>query len=96
MHGQRRAGHDFSHYKPSTIYRRIERRMAVHQIDGVDRYMSYMQQTPAEVESLFRDFLIGVTNFFRDPEAFIALEQKVIPRIFDQKPAGTGDRATCS
>ena len=75
-------GHDFSHYKPSTIHRRIERRMAVHQIQTLDGYVKYLQQTPAEVGALFRDLLIGVTNFFRDPEAFKALEEQVIPRLF--------------
>ncbi len=50
--------------------------------------MRYLQQTPAEVEALFRDLLIGVTNFFRDPEAFEALEEQVIPRLFAGKPAG--------
>nr|MDP2192812.1 CheR family methyltransferase [Rhodoferax sp.] len=80
--------HDFSQYKPSTIYRRIERRMAVHQIDAIDGYVKYLQQTPAEVESLFRDLLIGVTNFFRDPEAFAVLEQQIIPKLFANKPVG--------
>lgn len=78
-------GHDFSQYKPSTINRRIERRMAVHQIERLDGYLRFLQQTPAEVEALFRDLLIGVTNFFRDPEAFSALEKQVIPRIFTGK-----------
>ncbi len=73
--------HDFSQYKPSTIYRRIERRMAVHQIDQIENYVKYLQQTPAETEALFRDLLIGVTNFFRDPEAFHALETLVIPQL---------------
>ncbi|MES2583091.1 MAG: chemotaxis protein CheB [Pseudomonadota bacterium] len=86
-------GHDFSQYKPSTIYRRIDRRMAVHQIDGMDAYAKYLQQTPAEVEALFRDLLIGVTNFFRDPEAFAALETLVIPKLFSGKPAGGVVRA---
>ena len=81
-------GHDFSLYKPSTIHRRIERRMAVHQIDGIDSYVRYLQQTPAEVEALFRDLLIGVTNFFRDPEAYQVLEDQVIPALFANKPAG--------
>ena len=81
-------GHDFSQYKPSTIHRRIERRMAVQQIETVDRYVKYLQRTPAEVEALFRDLLIGVTNFFRDPEAFRALEEQVIPRLFANKPGG--------
>ena len=82
-------GHDFSQYKTSTIYRRIERRMAVHQINSMDGYVQYLRQTPVEVEALFRDLLIGVTNFFRDPEAFDALETQVIPKLFEGKPAGS-------
>ena len=81
-------GHDFSQYKQNTITRRIERRMAVHQIERLDGYVRYLQQTPAEVEALFRDLLIGVTNFFRDPEAFAALEAQVIPQLFARKPSG--------
>jgi len=82
-------GHDFSQYKPSTIYRRIERRMAVHQIDTLDSYVKYLQQTPIEVQALFNDVLIGVTNFFRDPEAFAALQIQVIPKLFEGKPPGS-------
>ena len=81
-------GHDFSQYKPNTINRRIERRMAVHQIETIDHYILCLQQTPSEVEALFRDLLIGVTNFFRDPEAFRSLEEQVIPSLFTGKPAG--------
>ena len=81
-------GHDFSLYKPSTIYRRIERRMAVHQIDTMDSYVKYLQQNKSEVMLLFRDLLIGVTNFFRDTEAFGVLENQVIPKLFSDKPAG--------
>jgi two-component system CheB/CheR fusion protein len=82
-------GHDFSQYKPSTIRRRIERRMAVNQIDKMDSYVKYLQQTPTEVEALFRDMLIGVTNFFRDPEAFKVLEEQVIPKLFVGKSASS-------
>ncbi len=78
-------GHDFSQYKPSTILRRIERRMAVHQIDTLDAYIQYMQQTPAEVEALFRDLLIGVTSFFRDVDVFKYFEEQVIPKLFAGK-----------
>ena len=85
--------HDFSQYKPSTICRRIERRMAVHQIDSTDAYVKYLQQNPVEVEALFRDLLIGVTQFFRDPETFEALEAQVIPKLFEGKPAGSVIRA---
>lgn len=82
-------GHDFSQYKQNTINRRIERRMAVHQIEQVDDYILYMRKTPFEVEELFRDLLIGVTNFFRDPEAFKALEDEGIVRLLSNKPAGS-------
>ncbi len=80
-------GHDFSGYKPSTIQRRIERRLAVHQIAGLGGYLKFIQTTPEEVDALFRDLLIGVTSFFRDPEAFEALEEQVIPKLFDAKRA---------
>jgi two-component system CheB/CheR fusion protein len=83
-----RTGHDFSQYKPNTIDRRIERRMAVRLIPDLDAYVAYLQQDPAEVDALFRDLLIGVTNFFRDPEAFKALEAKVISKLFADRPAG--------
>ncbi len=78
-------GHDFSHYKKNTIDRRIKRRMAVHNIDNVNEYVRYLQQKSAEVEALFRDLLIGVTNFFRNPEDFKVLQEKVIPRLFTGK-----------
>ena len=92
-------GHDFSQYKPSTIHRRIDRRMTVQQIDSFDNYIKFLQKTPHEVEALFRDLLIGVTNFFRDPEAFQALEEQIIPKLFEGKPAGSTVRvwsAGCS
>lgn len=82
-------GHDFSLYKPSTIHRRIERRMVVHQIDVIDEYIKYLQNTSTEVVALFRDLLIGVTNFFRDPEAFMVLEEHIIPKLFIGKPEGS-------
>ena len=62
--------------------------MAVHQIATLNKYVKFLQQTPIEVEALFRDLLIGVTNFFRDPPAFKALEAEVIPKLFADKPAG--------
>ncbi|MEZ7198032.1 chemotaxis protein CheB [Pseudodesulfovibrio karagichevae] len=92
-------GHDFSQYKPSTIHRRIERRMAVHQIDTLDAYIQYLRQTPMEVEALFRDLLIGVTRFFRDADVFKVLEEKVIPKLFAGKSPNSSIRiwsAGCS
>jgi len=82
-------GHDFSQYKPSTIHRRIERRMAVQKIETFDEYVKFIHQDAAEVQALFSDFLIGVTNFFRDPDAFAALEKEVIPALFHNKSAGS-------
>ena len=89
-------GHDFSLYKPNTINRRIERRMAINQVESIDSYVKYMQQNPAEVQALFRDLLIGVTNFFRDPEAFQVLEEKVIPKMFANKREDTAIRVWSS
>ena len=85
-------GHDFSLYKPSTLHRRIGRRMAVHQIEAIDGYVRYLQQAPAEIEALFRDLLIGVTSFFRDPEAFQVLEDQVICKLFEGKTPGAAVR----
>ncbi|MBK8578507.1 MAG: PAS domain-containing protein [Candidatus Accumulibacter sp.] len=82
-------GHDLSQYKTNTINRRIVRRMALHQIESIEDYVRYLQKSPAEVDALFRDLLIGVTSFFRDPQAFQALEEQVIPQIFDNHPPGS-------
>jgi two-component system CheB/CheR fusion protein len=80
-------GHDFGGYKERTFMRRVRRRMQVRQIDQLDKYIERLKAEPDEVMLLFRDLLIGVTNFFRDPEAFEALEQQVIPRLFEGKGA---------
>ncbi len=79
-------GHDFSLYKAATLRRRIERRMTIHQIKGLENYDKFLQRTPAECEALFRELLIGVTSFFRDAEVFKALEAEVIPRLLDGHP----------
>ncbi|MBI5603544.1 MAG: DUF745 domain-containing protein [Deltaproteobacteria bacterium] len=84
--------HDFSQYKQNTIQRRIERRMAVAQIDRFEDYVRYLRENPVEVESLFRELLIGVTNFFRDPPAFESIREQVIPRLFAGKPQGANVR----
>ena len=80
-----KTGHDFTYYKQNTIHRRVERRMALHQIDDIRRYVRYLRETPAEVQGLFKDLIIEVTNFFRDPEAFEVLEKRVIPAILERK-----------
>ena len=88
-------GHDFSQYKLNTIYRRLDRRMVIHKIETINDYIGYLEQTPAEVDALFRDMLIGVTSFFRDPEAFDFLKEQIIPELFMGKPAGSKLRVWC-
>jgi two-component system CheB/CheR fusion protein len=78
-------GHDFSNYKQTTIRRRIERRMAVHQLDRIERYDTYLKKNPVEIDILFKDLLIGVTNFFRDAKAFEVLKNKVIPELIKNR-----------
>ena len=77
-----KTGHDFSQYKQNTILRRVDRRMTLHQIERVTDYLRYLQEHTEEVSALFRDLLIGVTSFFRDPEAFAILETVAIPHLF--------------
>jgi two-component system CheB/CheR fusion protein len=75
---RRRSGHDFSRYKQSTLIRRIQRRMQVLHVDSADGYVERLHQDPQEAEELFKDLLIGVTQFFRDGEAFDALHRLAI------------------
>lgn len=89
---QTQTGHDFSQYKPSTIQRRLERRMQVHQVASLDQFLGLMEQSPEEVSALFDDLLIGVTGFFRDPSAFEFIEAQVIPEIFAGKRVGEAVR----
>ncbi len=81
-------GHDFTFYKQSTVRRRIERRMAVNQIDRVEDYLHYLNQNSEERKALFNDLLIGVTSFFRDAGSFAALEAQVLPKLFQDHPDG--------
>jgi two-component system CheB/CheR fusion protein len=74
-------GVDFSYYKTPTIKRRILRRMVVVRIPSLREYVTHLQQNPSEVDALFQDLLINVTEFFRDPQAFQALKKKVFPAI---------------
>ncbi|MHB1461785.1 MAG: chemotaxis protein CheB [Armatimonadota bacterium] len=78
------SGHDFTQYKKSTLYRRIERRMGIHQIHGISQYVTFLQDNPAEVGLLFKELLIGVTSFFRDPDEWANLTDMIIcPRLSD-------------
>lgn len=73
---------DFTYYKPSTITRRIERRIAVTQVPDLEAYVRFAEQTPAEVSTLYRELLIGVTSFFRDPAVMTVLQERVLPELF--------------
>ncbi|MCX7140242.1 MAG: PAS domain-containing protein [Proteobacteria bacterium] len=81
-------GHDFSLYKKNTIGRRIERRMAKHNIESAAVYARYLKENRAEVQALFKELLINVTSFFRDPDAFVALKQTILPPLLAGKPEG--------
>ncbi|TIQ63825.1 MAG: PAS domain-containing protein [Mesorhizobium sp.] len=80
-----RTGHDFSGYKDNTILRRIQRRMQVLQIDDPVAFYERLKEEPQQVDLLFQDLLIGVTNLFRDPQAFDTLERLVIPKLFENR-----------
>jgi two-component system CheB/CheR fusion protein len=81
-------GHDFAQYKKSTIGRRIERRMSQHSLEDIEVYARYLKEHPAEIRMLFKELLINVTSFFRDPEAFAYMMQNVLPELFEGKPDG--------
>jgi two-component system CheB/CheR fusion protein len=84
-----RIGNDFSLYKSNTTLRRIERRMNLHQIATLPNYAQYLQSDVVEAQALFRDLLIGVTSFFRDPSTYDVLLQEGFPRLLDNKPEGS-------
>ncbi len=75
-------GVDFLYYKQSTVRRRLARRMALHGINKLGEYLRYLQSNPQEVQALFKDMLINVTSFFRDPDQLEALKERVFPQIF--------------
>ncbi len=76
-----KTGVDFTYYKPSTMVRRIERRMSVNQLVMLRDYVDYLERYPAEIDTLHRDLLIGVTSFFRDPKVFKHLQEEWLPEL---------------
>jgi two-component system, chemotaxis family, CheB/CheR fusion protein len=80
-----RTGHDFASYKPGTLIRRLQRRLHVVGLSTLGEYARMMREQPQEAVMLMKDLLISVTHFFRDPETFAVLEQRVIPRLFESK-----------
>jgi two-component system CheB/CheR fusion protein len=83
-----KTGQDFSLYKKNTVYRRIDRRMAIHQINRIAAYVRYLQENQQEVELLFKELLIGVTSFFRDPAAWEVLQGEAIPALLASRSSG--------
>jgi two-component system, chemotaxis family, CheB/CheR fusion protein len=82
-----RTGQDFSNYKPATIRRRVERRLGVRGLSSLGEYAQVMREHPDEARLLMKELLISVTNFFRDPEAYEAIEQRVLPALFEKRTA---------
>ncbi|WP_434045598.1 MULTISPECIES: chemotaxis protein CheB [Sorangium] len=79
-------GIDFTHYKPSTVTRRIERRIQLAHTDDLDQYIKRLKSESTELDVLYRDLLIGVTRFFRNEEAFGILEEEVLPALLREGP----------
>jgi two-component system CheB/CheR fusion protein len=87
------SGHDFSLYKKNTLFRRIERRKGIHQIEKIQNYVRFLQENPKEVEILFKELLIGVTSFFRDYEVWEFLKESIFPELMNELPEGYTLRA---
>jgi len=86
-------GVDFTNYKHTTLQRRIRRRMVVHKIEKLKDYIRFIGKKPEELDELYRDLLIHVTGFFREPEAFVALRKHVYPKLFERRKPDNPIRA---
>ena len=84
-----KTGYNFSLYKENTINRRIGRRMNLHQIQSISNYIRYLKSNPKEIDLLFNDILINVTEFFRDPQAYVSLKEKITDYIRHKSPRET-------
>jgi two-component system CheB/CheR fusion protein len=89
---QKATGVNFTYYKYSTIKRRIARRMLLHKLETPKQYLRFLNENRAEPAALCEDILIHVTGFFREPEAFQALADRIVPKILDSKPPGESIR----
>lgn len=83
-----RTGHDFSNYKTPTLVRRIARHLQIHDLPDIPSYLEFLREKPEEIQSLLKNLLINVTNFFRDKEAWDALEREIVPNLFSGKKGG--------
>jgi len=90
---QRQTRHDFSLYKPSTLRRRIERRMAIHRIESPAHYADFLEDNTQEIDLLFKELLIGVTSFFRDPAVWEHLAEVALPELLSRRTSGDSLRA---
>lgn len=88
-----RTGNDFTLYKTNTLYRRIERRIALHQLGSIAGYLAFLRENPLELDLLFKELLIGVTNFFRDPAVWHSMRVEAIPGLLARAPSGKTLRA---
>ena len=88
-----RSRHDLTLYKISTVKRRVERRMGVHGLDTLTGYARFVQENPQELDLLFKELLIGVTSFFRDPPLWQELKDTVLPALLARRTPGTPMRA---
>ncbi len=86
-------GVDFTHYRDTTIDRRITRRMVINKSENMTAYVEYLRKNPSELQLLFDDLLIGVTSFFREPDTFVALKEKVFPELIKNKSPNESIRA---
>jgi two-component system, chemotaxis family, CheB/CheR fusion protein len=86
-------GNDFSMYKNNTVYRRIERRMSIHNIEKISSYVHFLQENPKEIEILFKELMIGVTKFFRDSNIWEKLSDSILPDLLAKLPADSVLRA---
>lgn len=86
-------GLDFSGYKRSTVLRRIQRRLHVHQLSSLEAYVEHIQAHPSEIQELRKDLLISVSSFFRDPKAFGSVREEVVPTIFSKRDGTAPIRA---
>src|SRR5215467_6027215 len=84
---RRSTGVDFTHYRKTTILRRIQRRMVVHKFDKLDEYVRHVQLNPNEIKALYQDMLINVTSFFRNPKVFETVKAEVFPTILKNRSA---------
>lgn len=89
---RRSTGVDFTHYRQSTIRRRIDRRMMVHKFDHLAQYVKYVLSNPEEVKALYQDLLINVTSFFRDSKVFDSLKKEVFPHLFNHRQPNSAFR----